>query len=222
MSTTRVFQADRFNAGARDYADRWAPVLLPHARRLLARIPLASARRVLDIATGVGSLLPEIRAAAPDAHVVGIDIARAMLSLAPSGFDLAVMDAAVLALADASFDAAVMPFAVFFLPRPDAALREARRVLRPGAPFGVTSWYGEPTFPALDAWLGEIRALGAPHPRWAAETLEPAALRAELERAGFTDVRTTLERFDHQHDPATFLHLRLALMKPWLDSVAAD
>ena len=66
--------ADRFTAAARTYADIWAPVLLPHGRRLLDELPLSSAGRVLEIAAGAGLLLPELRARAPKA--LGVPYAR--------------------------------------------------------------------------------------------------------------------------------------------------
>ena len=215
------YHADRFNAGARAYADWWAPVLLPFGQRLLAELPLPTARQVLEIATGVGSLRPSIRTAAPQAHVVGVDVARGMLALAPRDFDLAVMDAAHLALTDATFDAAVMAFVVFLLPTPGAALAEARRVLRPGGVLALTSWNGEPRFPALDVWISEVRTSGAPHLPWSADVLAPDALRHTLEHAGFTTVHIFVERFDYRYEPRRFLELRLRLATPWLDTLSA-
>ena len=211
--------ADRITAGARAYADIWAPVLLPHGRRLLDDLPLADAGRVLEIAAGAGLLLGEIRARAPHARVIGTDVASSLLALAPRDHGLAVMDAAHLALADATFDAAVMAFALFLVPDAPRALTEARRVLRPGGAFVASSWEGQPRFPAQDIWTEEMRAAGAPWIGWWPEALDPDRLSAAFERAGFTGVRARLERFDHRHDPTRFLELRTALARPWLDSL---
>jgi SAM-dependent methyltransferase len=160
--TTPPFLAARYSAGARVYGEHWAPVLLPHSLRLIADLPLAGATRIVDIGTGVGSLLPALHQAAPRAHIVGCDIAPGMLALAPRSFGLVVADAARLPFADAAFDAAVMAFAIFFVPDPARALAEMRRILRPGAALALTSWYGEPQFPALAAWIEETGAFGAP------------------------------------------------------------
>ena len=81
---------------------------------------------------------------------------------------------------------------------------------------------GEPRFPAQDIWSTEMRDAGAPWIHWWPDSLDPELLARALERAGFTAVRTRLERFDHRHDPARFLELRKALAAPWLAGLAAS
>jgi ubiquinone/menaquinone biosynthesis C-methylase UbiE len=120
--------AARFSLGAEAYLRLWAPVLRPHAVRLLDELQLAKAQRILDVGTGVGALLPDIARAAPRASLFGIDIAAGMLALAPKSVPVAAMDAARLGFRPASFEAVVMAFVLFLLPDPANALAEVRRV----------------------------------------------------------------------------------------------
>jgi len=128
-------------------------VLRPHAVRLLDALPLADARRVLDLGTGVGALLPDIARAAPRASLFGIDIAPGMLALAPKAVPVAAMDAGSLAFRPGTFDAVLMVFVLFLLPEPIVALTEVRRALRAGGVLGIATWAGEPIFPALEIWF---------------------------------------------------------------------
>ena len=57
---------------------------------------------------------------------------------------------------------------------------------------------------------------------WAPEAIDPDALALALERAGFVDLRLAIRRFDHQHEPARFLALRLAMARPWLNSLGPE
>src|SRR4249920_1687323 len=116
---------------AADYEEIWAPLLRAYGIRMLDELPLEGAARVLDLGCGVGQLLPDIRARAADAFVVGIDLTEGMLRRA-AGSSVAVMDGTRLGFADASFDAVVSCFVLFHFPDPRAALEGVRRVLRPG------------------------------------------------------------------------------------------
>jgi SAM-dependent methyltransferase len=108
---------------------------------LLAAAEVAAGTRTLDVATGPGYAA----AAAADlgASVVGIDVAAAMVVLARrrrAGVDFFRAEAEALPLADGSFDAVVGNLAVLHFGRPEQAVAEFVRVLRPGGRLALTTW----------------------------------------------------------------------------------
>ena len=92
-----------------------------------------------------------------------------------------------LPIADAELDGVVAGMVLHHLPGLDAPLREMRRVLRPGGRAVVLD-----LAPHRECWMHA--ALGDRH-----LGLEPAAIAAAFERAGFEDVR--LESLDDRYCP---------------------
>ena len=90
--------------------------------------------RCLDLGCGTGVAIPEL--AKLGWTVVGVDVSEEMLSRArPFGAELIRAPAEELPFDDASFDAAVSIWTHTDVDDFSAILREAARVLRPGAPF---------------------------------------------------------------------------------------
>jgi len=116
------------------------------ARGRQRALELADARpgmRVLDLACGPGNLSRRLAASvAPGGEVIGVDLAPGMIELARAAgiphTRFEVMDIEQLEFPDGSFDAAVCGHGLQFAPDLGAALREARRVLRPGARFAAS------------------------------------------------------------------------------------
>jgi SAM-dependent methyltransferase len=109
---------------------------------VFARMPRATALRLLgpasgrllDVGCGGGSHTAAFGAAGWDA--LGIDVSEAQLALARErGCDVVLGSAESLPLEDASFDAAVSMWTHTDIDDWPAALREVRRVLRPGGAF---------------------------------------------------------------------------------------
>jgi SAM-dependent methyltransferase len=108
---------------------------------LLAAASVGVGARVLDVGTGPGWVAA--RAAERGASVVGIDVAEAMIARARNahpGLEFRRADAHELPFADASFDAVVGNLAVMHLSRPERAMAEFARVLRPDGALALTAW----------------------------------------------------------------------------------
>jgi ubiquinone/menaquinone biosynthesis C-methylase UbiE len=148
--------------------DRIAPVwdtmlledtLAPY-QAALERVP-GPVERALDVGTGTGAGARAIASRLPDAEVVGVDVAPGMLNearrLSPE-LSFIEGDAADLPFDAESFDLVTNANMIPFLD-------EVARVLKPGG------------------WTLYAYSSGPETPIW----VEPAVLRRELERRGFTD-----------------------------------
>lgn len=110
-------------------------------RRTAAALQLKAGQRVLDLATGTGDLAIQVARAAPKVRVVGVDPSAGMLEVgrrkvAQVGLadviDMQQGDAQQLNFPADSFDGVCMAFGIRNVPDRRAALREMRRVVRPG------------------------------------------------------------------------------------------
>jgi SAM-dependent methyltransferase len=149
MSTPQPFGANAFHdfeqAGweraARFYVDSFGPLTIQAAPALLDAVGADRGTGLLDVACGPGFVAAA--AAERGAVVTGLDFASAMIEEATRrhpGIAFRQGDAEALPFEDNSFDALTMNFGMLHLARPDAAIAEARRVLRPGGRYAFTVW----------------------------------------------------------------------------------
>jgi len=104
---------------------------------------------VLDVGSGTGSLSLAIAERRPEDRTVGIDPSAEYVAYAKSRqpstgrAEFEVGDAQQLRFPNASFDGALALLVVNFIPDPAKALRELRRVTRPGGLISAAVWdYG--------------------------------------------------------------------------------
>lgn len=107
---------------------------------------LGNAHRVLDIGCGDGAL-----AAVVGRRVIGLDAAAPMVGAAAAHGPVVRGDSTALPIADASVDAVTAINTLYHLPDPLVALREARRVLKPGGTF-VAGTISRADSPELARW----------------------------------------------------------------------
>jgi ubiquinone/menaquinone biosynthesis C-methylase UbiE len=126
---------------------------------LFERVSLARARRVLDVGCGTGALLEELPQHA-SAETVGIDLDFHHLRFAkhrlPAVHALAG-DALSLPFQTASFDVSLCHFVLLWVREPQVALREFRRVTRPG---GAVIALAEPDYGGRIDHPAELAELG--------------------------------------------------------------
>jgi len=172
--------------------------------------------RVLDVATGTADLALMLKRARPQADVVGVDFAEAMLAVGRTkvrraGLELPLLyaDALALPFEDGRFDALTVAYGLRNFADVEAGLREMRRVLRTGGRVVVLEfppppanlagralrWYGRTVMPIIGGWLSGDRTAYAYLPASTEAFLDPDELTRALALAGFDPVRHRLQSF---------------------------
>jgi SAM-dependent methyltransferase len=188
-------------------AERWGPLWgsrpvdwalsedqqTPTYEAALARVDLQPGQRVLDIGCGAGAFLRIV--AARGAHPSGIDASEALLALARQrvpASELRAGDMEALPYDDDMFDLVTGFNSFFFANDIVAALREAGRVARPGAPVVIQVW-GRHERNDLEAMKQVIRPFLPPRPPDAPaepDYSEPGVLEELATQAGLTPETT--------------------------------
>lgn len=133
-------------------------------RAMLAWIDALPERPVIaDLGCSTGYLLDDLRAAHPDATLIGVDLIASGLrkahALVPQA-RLLQADACELPLRDSSLDAALSANLLEHLPDDVSALMELRRALRPGALAVVVVPAHPGVYDYYDRFLGHERRYG--------------------------------------------------------------
>ena len=212
-SGTAARHGDIWGPRARDWAEN-EDQQLPTYEEAIRRAGIGAGQRVLDLGCGSGVFL---RAAADrGARVSGLDASEALLAIARERVpdaDLRVGDIQFLPYEDDGFDVVTGFNSFFFTADMVAALREAGRVAKPGAPVVIQVW-GRPERCDLTAMKAAFHKLLGPDdpdgppapPLWEPGTLEGIAEAAGLRPETAFDLSSEI---DYPDEP-TLARLMLA------------
>jgi ubiquinone/menaquinone biosynthesis C-methylase UbiE len=128
------------------YGDRVLPHIInvvmdtKQIRRIRARVCAGLSGEVVEIGFGTGHNLPFLPPEVSVLHAVepaglGVRLAGDRINASPVPVEVVGLDGQQLPLADDSVDAALCTWSLCTIPDPVAAIREVRRVLRPGGSF---------------------------------------------------------------------------------------
>ncbi len=209
--------AERYDRIAADYERWWAPVLAPSAVALLERLDgvvADGARTVLDVGVGTGNLSIAALRRWSDVQITAIDASREMIGAVETlvaerlpdsrdRFRGRVAFAAELPFDDRTFDAAMSSFVLQMVPSRAAALRDIRRVLRPGGLFAYVSWLVDDRAFApdriFDRLLEEYGFENDDDPNRKGDIPSVARAAGELRSAGFRDVAADKALLEHAY-----------------------
>lgn len=210
-----------FDDIAATYDDQLARFYPFAADQLILWLAPRAGEKILDVATGTGhAALAAAQAVGPGGRVHAIDLSLAMLArfdvklrkFGTANIDVFDMDAAAPDFKSGYFHHVVCSHGLAFLPDPDSALVQWRRVLRPGGTLVLTAFGPAALGSLLDLLLQALARRGL-------ETADDkvfylrgdddaGTLRARMEAAGFTDVETRSEQLGfHLKNPAEWWEL---------------
>lgn len=182
---------ESFKAAQKEGWVHFAPfeaITTPCAARLVKRAGVRAGQRVLDVACGTGVV--SVTAARLGAHVTGLDLTPELLERARENARLAGVkidwhegDVEKLPFTDAAFDAVLSQYGHIFAPRPEVAIGEMLRVLKPGGTIAFSTWPPElfvgRMFALTASYLPPPPPGAAPPPQWG----DPSIVRQRLGNA---------------------------------------
>ncbi len=165
---------------------------IPCAAQLVKRAGVRAGQRVLDVACGTGVVA--VTAARLGAQATGVDLTPELLEHARENARIAELeidwhegDVEKLPFGDSGFDVVLSQFGHMMAPRPEVAIAEMLRVLRPGGTIAFSTWppelFSGRTFDLMAKYVPPPPG-AAPPPQWG----DPAIVRQRLGSA-VRDVR---------------------------------
>jgi SAM-dependent methyltransferase len=168
----------KFKEGQRQGWKYFAPLeamTTPPAAHLVKHANVRAGQDVLDVGCGTGVVA--ITAARIGARVRGLDLTPELLERARENARIASVeiefregDVEALPFEDAAFDVVLSQFGHMFAPRPDIALAEMLRVLKPGGTIAFATWPSElligGSFRLVSSYMPPPPPGVSPPPQW--------------------------------------------------------
>jgi SAM-dependent methyltransferase len=201
----------KFKNAQREGWSKFAPLeafTTPAAARLVKFSDVRSGQSVLDVGCGTGVVA--VTAARSGARVTGIDLTPALLARARENSTIAGLeidwregDAEALPFPDAQFDVVLSQFGHMFAPRPEVAISEMLRVLKPGGTIAFSTWPPELLIGSSFALVGRYMPPPppgvAPSPQWGDVQIVRQRLGDAVENIRFDRDRMLFPALSPQH-----------------------
>jgi ubiquinone/menaquinone biosynthesis C-methylase UbiE len=137
---------EEYSAHSAEYDRKWAFYNDAVLTAALKRMRLTGDERVLDVACGTGLLAGLLREQWPDLRITGVDICESMLDVArkrlPENERVQWLHgkAEELPVEAERYDVLVCTNSFHYFRRPESAIREFHRVLKPGGTLLIVDW----------------------------------------------------------------------------------
>ena len=201
----------KFKAMQRESWSLFAPLATfttPCAALLVDFAGVKKGDRVLDVACGTGVVA--LTAARRGANVSGLDLSPALLvearknaEIIGAKVDFREGDVEALPYKDGEFDVVLSQFGHMFAPRPEFAIREMLRVLKPGGRIAFSTWPPElmvgRLFQVTGKYLPPPPPGAAPPPAWGEPTVVRERLGAAVTNIEFMREEMTIPALSPAH-----------------------
>ena len=180
----------------------------PSAARLVSFAGIRSGQTVLDVACGTGVVA--VTAAQRGAMVTGADLTPALLERARENSEIAAVkidwqeaDVEALPFANDQFDVVLSQFGHMFAPRPDVAITEMLRVLKPGGTIAFATWPPElligSSFSLVGKYMPPLPPGISPPPQWGDVAMVRERLGAKVKNIQFDRDRMLVPTLSLKH-----------------------